>query len=108
MSPITTKTTGCTSLGKPVITILHEMETAAVPLVPAEIARDVAARLEYGYNIYGKSLRTNWDPALLELYQEVLDGISYAIAAEAYNLIPALVDLAQRVREKRAEKGQVV
>lgn len=60
----------------------------------AQEAADLEARLDLGEGKYGHVLKVGWDGARQELYQEVLDGILYAIAANdlsaVHKLLPVL------------------
>jgi len=77
MNP-TEKTTGCTALtGEPVSVAIGRHCTHLSPRVIA----DVRTRLAQGEAKYGAVLRTGWDGAPQELYQELLDAIAYCVAS---------------------------
>ena len=59
-----------------------------------DVMADLIARLDLGERKYGWSLKVGWAEARQELYQEVLDAILYAVAAQdmqaVYRLTPVV------------------
>ena len=52
-----------------------------LPLTLSPEARQLCLiRLEHGAQVYGAPLRKGWSRALIELLQELLDGVAYASA----------------------------
>ena len=78
-----------------------------------DIAEDTEARIRLGEKKYGTRLKSNnGRDAMLDLYQEILDGCNYAKQLVVENkddgaLFKQLVDLAQTVKA-RLDKPTVV
>lgn len=49
--------------------------------LPASLRAFCLARLQHGEHHYGAPLRVGWEPAEVELRQEVADAVAYALAA---------------------------
>lgn len=52
--------------------------------IDAGVRADIAARLGKGESKYGTVLKVGWDGAWQELYQELLDGVAYAVSCHGY------------------------
>jgi hypothetical protein len=92
VNPVT-KTTG---EGQPedaldVRTFLHEHLPG---FFSQDVMADLEARLDLGERKYGYALKVGWAEARQELYQEVLDAVLYAVAAQdmqaVYRLTPVV------------------
>lgn len=64
----------CTTGAEPVRDLLPA-------LLPASLRAYMLTRLSHGERLYGAPLRVGWEPAEVELRQELADAAGYAIAA---------------------------
>jgi len=71
----------CDHGGAPVRTRL------AVWWLPASLRAFCLVRLAHGERHYGAPLREGWEPAEVELRQEVADAVAYAFAARRPGLV---------------------
>lgn len=57
------------------------MRTLLAWWLPTSLRAFCLARLQHGEHHYGAPLRVGWEPAEVELRQEVADAVAYALAA---------------------------
>ena len=72
------------------------------PTLSPEARQLCLIRLEHGAQVYGAPLRKGWSRALIELLQELLDGVAYASADDTMppEDLAALVSLANRTTRR--------
>lgn len=89
------KTAGCTHQGVPVREGLDFLRAYASD----DVVDAIKDRLIGGEKKYGHVLAVGWNRARIELYQELLDAVAYAIAAGEDGLSVTIVELAETVRD---------
>lgn len=97
--PVTLKTDG---QGQPSDTrTVRECLEGRLPIeLTEELRADLHKRLDYGEGKYGTKLMEGWHEARMQLYQEMLDGVLYAISCGDADAICGALWLAKYTRKK--------
>lgn len=73
--------------------------------IPEGVRNDVLDRLRYGEEHYEEPLQVGWPDAGTALYQEMLDGLAYAIAGGHDDMVPVLISLCLTCRARVRRGG---